>query len=64
MSNNTNTTSLVGRRAASRNRQYASTLVHYLGVQEALKTCERNMWRSVRTAIEEQFCNASRRLAG
>lgn len=45
---------VAARRAVNRNRNYANTLVHYLGVDEALKVCRDNMWHSVYQAIVEQ----------
>jgi len=45
---------VAARRAVNKNRHYANTLVHYLGVDEALKVCEDNMWHSVYQAIVEQ----------
>lgn len=50
-----NMKALSERRKVSRNRHYASTLVHYLGLEEALKVCHDNMWHSVHQAIMEQF---------
>lgn len=41
-------------RKAKRDHQYASTLVHYLGVQKALDVCKENTWTGVRHAILEQ----------
>lgn len=41
-------------RKARRDRQYASTLVHYLGVERALEVCRENTWNEVRRAIVEQ----------
>lgn len=41
-------------RKAKRDQQYASTLVHYLGVENALKVCKENTWNGVRLAIVEQ----------
>jgi len=41
-------------RNAKRDQQYASTLVHYLGVEKALKLCKKNTWTGVRRAIIEQ----------
>ncbi|MBE9555279.1 MAG: hypothetical protein IMF08_00345 [Proteobacteria bacterium] len=41
-------------RKAKRDLQYASTLVHYLGVEKALKVCAENAWTGVRQAIVEQ----------
>lgn len=49
--------SVAARRAVNRNRHYANTLVHYLGLDEALKVCEDNMWHSVYQAIVEQHGN-------
>ncbi len=46
--------SVAARRAVNKNRHYANTLVHYLGVDEALKVCRDNMWHSVYQAIVEQ----------
>lgn len=46
--------SVAARRAVNKNRHYANTLVHYLGVDEALKVCRDNMWHSVYQAIMEQ----------
>ncbi len=45
---------VAARRAVNKNRHYANTLVHYLGVEEALKVCRDNMWHSVHQAIVEQ----------
>lgn len=42
------------RRKLKREQQYASTLVHYLGVERALAVCRENMWTGVRQAILEQ----------
>jgi hypothetical protein len=42
-------------RKARRDRQYASTLVHYLGVEKALEVCRENTWIEVRKAIVEQY---------
>ncbi len=42
------------RRKAKRENQYASTLVHYLGIDQALEVCRANMWNGVRQAILEQ----------
>lgn len=42
------------KRKAKRDQQYAGTLVHYLGVQKALKVCRDNTWTGVRRAIIEQ----------
>ncbi len=42
------------KRKAKRDQRYASTLVHYLGVQRALKVCRDNTWTGVRQAIIEQ----------
>lgn len=41
-------------RKAKRDQQYASTLVHYLGVEQALEVCKKNTWTGVRQAIIEQ----------
>lgn len=41
-------------RKAKRDQQYASTLVHYLGVEKALKVCAENTWTGVSQAIIEQ----------
>jgi len=48
------TTRTVSNREAKRDRQHASTLVHYLGVEKALKVCKENTWTGVRQAIVEQ----------
>ncbi len=40
-------------RKAKREQQYASTLVHYLGVEQALKVCKDKTWPGVRRAIIE-----------
>ena len=45
---------VAARRAVNKNRHYANTLVHYLGLEEALKVCRDNMWHSVHQAIIEQ----------
>jgi hypothetical protein len=45
---------VAARRAVNKNRHYANTLVHYLGIEEALKVCRDNMWHSVHQAIVEQ----------
>lgn len=42
------------RRRSKRERQYANTLVHYLGVEQALEVCSEHMWTGVRQAILEQ----------
>ncbi len=42
------------KRKAKRDRQYANTLIHYLGVEKALEVCEENTWNGVRKAIIEQ----------
>ncbi len=47
-------TNTVSNRKARRDQQYASTLVHYLGVEKALKVCAENTWTGVRQAIIEQ----------
>lgn len=44
----------VTNRKIKRDQQYASTLVHYLGVEKALKVCKENTWIGVRQAIIEQ----------
>ena len=53
-----NTAAFPTRTASSRktklDQQYASTLVHYLGVKKALKVCKENTWNGVRQAIVEQ----------
>lgn len=54
MSNVTYMKTVAARRAVNRNRNYANTLVHYLGVDEALRVCRDNMWNSVYQAIVEQ----------
>lgn len=41
-------------RKVRRDQQHASTLVHYLGVEKALKVCKENTWNGVRQAIIEQ----------
>jgi hypothetical protein len=41
-------------RTANRDQQHASMLVHYLGVEKALKVCKENTWTGVRQAIIEQ----------
>ncbi len=46
--------SMVARRKSNRNRNYASTLVHYLGVDEALAVCHERMWHQVRKEILQQ----------
>jgi len=46
------------RRKMKRERQYASTLVHYLGVEQALAVCSENMWNGVKQAILEQQTGA------
>ncbi len=45
---------MVARRKSNRNRSYASTLVHYLGVDEALAVCHERMWHQVRQEILQQ----------
>lgn len=45
---------MVARRKSNRNRNYASTLVHYLGVEEALVVCRDRMWHKVREEILQQ----------
>lgn len=40
-------------RKAKRDQQYASTLVHYLGVEKALDVCKENTWTGVGQAIME-----------
>lgn len=57
MSNVTYMKTVAARRAVNRNRNYANTLVHYLGVDEALKVCRDNMWHSVYQAIVEQHAS-------
>ncbi len=47
-------TNTVSNRKARRDQQYASTLVHYLGVEKALRVCTENTWTGVRQAIIEQ----------
>ncbi len=42
------------RRKSKREQQYASTLVHYLGVDKALAVCKKKMWHGVQQAIIEQ----------
>lgn len=42
------------KRKTKRDQQYASTLVHYLGVRKALQVCRDNTWIGVRQAIIEQ----------
>jgi hypothetical protein len=54
MANVTYMKNVAARRAVNRNRNYANTLVHYLGVNEALKVCQEKMWHSVYQAIVEQ----------
>lgn len=49
--------SVAARRAVNKNRHYANTLVHYLGIDEALKVCQDNMWHSVYQAIVEQHAD-------
>lgn len=46
-------TNVASRRKTKRDQQYASTLVHYLGVEKALKVCKENTWTGVRQAIIE-----------
>jgi len=41
------------KRKTKRDQQYASTLVHYLGVEKALDVCKENTWTGVRQAIIE-----------
>jgi len=48
---------VAARRAVNKNRHYANTLVHYLGVDEALKVCQDKMWHSVYQAIVEQHAS-------
>jgi hypothetical protein len=55
MATTPNMKTAAARRAANRNRHYANTLVHYLGLGKALKVCRDNMWHSVYQAIEEQY---------
>lgn len=45
---------VAARRAVNRNRNYANTLVHYLGVDQALKVCQQKSWHAVYQAIVEQ----------
>lgn len=47
-------TKTASNRKTKRDQQYASTLVHYLGVEKALKVCKENTWKGVRQAIVEQ----------
>jgi hypothetical protein len=47
-------TNIASNRKAKRDQQYASTLVHYLGVKKALKVCKENTWTGIRQAIIEQ----------
>ncbi|MEN8195669.1 MAG: hypothetical protein ABFS30_04025 [Pseudomonadota bacterium] len=47
-------TKTASNRKVKRDQQYASTLVHYLGVERALKVCKENTWTGVRQAIIEQ----------
>ncbi|UCH74765.1 MAG: hypothetical protein JSU82_02605 [Rhodospirillales bacterium] len=49
---------VAARRTVNKNRHYANTLVHYLGIDEALKICQDNMWHSVYQAIVEQHATA------
>ncbi len=46
--------SIAARRKNNRNRQFAGTLVHYLGVEEALEVCRKKMWHEVREEILQQ----------
>lgn len=46
-------TNIASNRKTKRDQQYASTLVHYLGVKKALKVCKENTWTGVRQAIIE-----------
>jgi len=57
MANVTYMKTVAARRAVNKNRHYANTLVHYLGINEALKVCKDNMWHSVYQAIVEQHAN-------
>ena len=57
MANVTYMKTVAARRAVNKNRHYANTLVHYLGMNEALKVCKDNMWHSVYQAIVEQHAN-------
>ena len=45
---------IASNRKIKRDQQYASTLVHYLGVNKALEVCKENTWNSVHQAIVEQ----------
>ena len=47
-------TKTASNRKTKRDQQYASTLVHYLGLEQALKVCKENTWTGVRQAIIEQ----------
>lgn len=53
---------VAARRAVNKSRHYANTLVHYLGVDEALKVCRDNMWHSVHQAIVEQHAKEDARV--
>ncbi len=44
-------TSIAARRKSNRNRNYASTIVHYLGVEEALAVCREKSWNEVHDEI-------------
>ena len=46
--------SIAARRKNNRNRQFAGTLVHYLGVEEALEVCRKKSWNEVRDEILQQ----------
>ncbi len=43
--------SIADRRKANQHRQFAKTLVHYLGVEEALEVCRQKSWLDVQAAI-------------
>lgn len=44
-------TLMAARRKNKWNRHYASTLVHYLGIEEALEVCRERMWHGIRDEI-------------
>lgn len=48
------------KRKANRDKQFANTLVHYLGVKPALEACRHNKWHSVRAIIASQSNSAEK----
>jgi hypothetical protein len=42
------------RSKSNRTRHYASTMVHYLGVEQALEACRKKGWPGVRDEILRQ----------